>query len=208
MGFTVYPAPTSGGANPKSIAEFTASGTYVVPAGCTWLYVTAVGGGGGGGRGTSGDFNGVGGCSGYVVQRWVEVTGGSSHSVTIGAGGTGETSNNNGGTGGTTSLGSLISAAGATASSNGTQGKGQNPPPAINLRGSGTTLQPFGGGAGASGYPAPGTAVSASDGVTGSKAGGPGGGGYGAGGGGGGTTSSGVAAGGNGAQGYLVVVAY
>lgn len=91
--------------------EFTASGTFVVPAGVTSVWVTMCGGGGSGAvRTNTASAAATGGGSGFfVIQRPVSVTSGASITVTIGAGGTAVSTNGalNGNAGGDTSFGSL-----------------------------------------------------------------------------------------------------
>ena len=48
MPFDVYPSTMSSG-QPRDVQEFTSSGTYTVPSGCTWARIIAIGGGGSGG---------------------------------------------------------------------------------------------------------------------------------------------------------------
>ncbi len=90
---------------------FTASGTFVVPAGVTKLFVRVVGGGGGGARGGAAyGLSGGGGGAGGYAEKIIATTPGTSWAVTIGAGGSrGATV---GGTGGTSSFGANISATG------------------------------------------------------------------------------------------------
>lgn len=95
--------------------KYTANDTFVVPKGVTTIWVTGQGGGGAGGGAPSSNSSGAGGGSsgiGTIKQR-VAVVPGASHSVTIGAGGTG-VSGGTGNNGGTTSLGALVSLAGGT----------------------------------------------------------------------------------------------
>lgn len=75
--------------------------------------VLAIGGGGGGGSGfDSNDYGGGGGAGDFVSDVALSIDGGS-HTVTIGAGGSGPGSDVNAGSnGGTTSLGSLVTAIG------------------------------------------------------------------------------------------------
>lgn len=91
---------------------FTASGTFVVPAGVTRLKVKLVGGGGGGaGGGGVNGFSGGGGAAGGYAEGYLAVTPGASITATVGAGasaGGGTT----GGTGGTTSFSSISATGG------------------------------------------------------------------------------------------------
>ncbi|CAH2708992.1 Phage tail protein [Xanthomonas campestris pv. nigromaculans] len=196
-------------------ARFEASGTFVVPAGVTAIYVSAcAGGGGGGGGGTRADKSlgtethtaagGGGGGAGQSIQRMrFVVTPGVSHPIVIGAGGSiGAGSRTDGGygtagsAGGATVIGNLITLAAGQGGGGGFAGAGQ-----------------VGGATGGDGYPAGGDSssisVRAAYGVAGTGAscafggGGPGGRcagdttsasrkgyGFGAGGGGGGGVSS------------------
>lgn len=95
---------------------FTSSGTFTVPAGVSLIKVTVVGGGGGGGGGyQASNYSNAGGGTGGgggVAVGYVSVTPGSTHTVTIGAGGAGTNSWSNGSAGGTSSFGSVLSATG------------------------------------------------------------------------------------------------
>lgn len=79
---------------------FTASGTFVVPAGVTRVLVEGCGGGGGGGAASGASAGGGGGGGADSPPRIVVVTPGASVTVTIGAGGAGGTIAANGATGG------------------------------------------------------------------------------------------------------------
>jgi hypothetical protein len=78
-------------------ASFTASGTFVVPAGVTAVRCRALGGGGGGGGGgnigstsrASSCYGGAGGGAGMLLEQILEVKPGESLAVVIGAGGRG-----------------------------------------------------------------------------------------------------------------------
>jgi len=95
-----------------SIQTFTSTGTWTKPSGVRFVRVQVLGGGGGGGGATaSGTTTGAGAGGGYA-EEWIDVTGTSSETATVGAGGTGATSVATGGTGGTSSFGSLTSATG------------------------------------------------------------------------------------------------
>jgi len=89
------------------------SGTsYTTPAGCTAIYVEAVGGGGGGGGADSGGTTngaGCGGGAGAYAAKYFTVTASNSYAYAIGAGGTasaptGAGSGGDGGTGGSTTF--------------------------------------------------------------------------------------------------------
>lgn len=84
----------------------TASGTYTKPTGCRFAFITVLGGGGAGGgcQGGSSQWGGGGGGSGGVVAYgWRSMTGVTTLTATIGAGGTG-VSNADGNPGGNSSL--------------------------------------------------------------------------------------------------------
>jgi hypothetical protein len=86
-------------------AVFTASDTFVVPAGVTRAKVTVIGGGGAGG----------------MAVRWLSgLTPGTAIPVTVGAGGAAPSSAAQGGGGGTSSFGSYVSATGGTGGAGGT----------------------------------------------------------------------------------------
>ena len=103
---TVVQNPSAVFANSQT---FNGSGTFVVPAGVTKVFVmVCAGGGGGGGSGTEGNIQGPaagGGGSGFVTGI-VTVTPGSSVTVTVGAGGAG--GNANGGNGGNSAFGTFM----------------------------------------------------------------------------------------------------
>jgi hypothetical protein len=93
------------------------SGTFVVPANITKIYVRAWGGGGGGGAGQNGGAGGGGGAGGYA-EKIIAVTPAAEMTVTIGAAGAAA------GNGGSTSLDSEIVAPGGTAGSQGSSAGG------------------------------------------------------------------------------------
>lgn len=97
----------------QTTLTYTASGTFVPPAGVTSVSVVCRGGGGAGGGSTlnkyAGNGGGGGGCS---VNTSLTVTAGTSYNITVGIGGTGSTGN--GGNGGSSSFGSLLTAGGGT----------------------------------------------------------------------------------------------
>lgn len=104
---------------------FTASGSWVAPAGVTVVRVTGCGGGGGGGGGEDGTDGFTrtkcsGGAGGGAITSsiTVSVTPGSTYTVTIGAGGSGgaraATTASNGNDGGDTTFGSLATFIGAS----------------------------------------------------------------------------------------------
>lgn len=99
------------------VARFTASGSWVAPAGVFTVRVLAVGGGGGGGsaRSASAGYmsHGGGGGGGGVFDELLEVVPGTSYTVTIGTGGAGATATGAVGANGTnTTLGSIMTAPG------------------------------------------------------------------------------------------------
>jgi hypothetical protein len=97
---------------------FTASGTFIVPAGVTSAEVIVIGGGGGGGAsangsggGTVGNIGAGGGAGGYALRRTTGLTPGASVTVTVGAAGTAPAAAS-GGAGGSSSFGAFVSATG------------------------------------------------------------------------------------------------
>ena len=103
-----------GGASFKQVTvEFNSTTSWTVPADVTSLTIFACGGGGGGGRGPNDTTPGSGG-SGSALEQQVDVTPGSTHTITIGAGGAGAPSNGTDGSNGTdTTFGSILTAEGA-----------------------------------------------------------------------------------------------
>lgn len=98
------------------VAKFTASGSWVAPAGVFSVNVLAVGGGGGGG-GTTGSSGNLqlagGGGGGGVYDGPLAVTPGTTYTVTIGTGGAGATSGTGASSNGTnTTFGSILTAPG------------------------------------------------------------------------------------------------
>ena len=75
--------------NAQTTAPFTASGTWLCPAGVTTIQVEAYGGGGGGGFGgpTSKYGGGGGGGGAYSINSSVTVVPGTTYNITVGAGG-------------------------------------------------------------------------------------------------------------------------
>ena len=99
---------------------FTANGTWTKPDKLVGgqVFVTAIGGGGSGNSSSSG----LGGCSGaYIIRFPVDVSGTTSESITVGAGGAlinGGGINTAGNAGSPSSFGSLVSVDGAVAAGN------------------------------------------------------------------------------------------
>jgi hypothetical protein len=200
---------------PGGIQQFSANGTFTVPAGITTIYVTACAGGGGGAGGASSSScgGGGGGAGDFVFKSPYTVTPGASISITIGAAGTAGPANSAGGAGGNTVIGSLVTLTGGTggfapgnsaipgAGGGGNTG-GQGGSIVIVSFGSSASFGTGGTGgacflglAGRGGSCTPaGTAQSGSTGA-----------GFGAGGGGGGSSSSGGAVGGAGRPGYVII---
>lgn len=120
----------------SNIARFTASGTYIVPAGVTTIYVSGCAGGGGGGGGGSnntGNAAGSGGSGGgagqSIIRQLFTVTPGTIIAITIGSGGSGgggggqgSDSATNGTDGGNTVIGGLITLTGGLSGLRGQQG--------------------------------------------------------------------------------------
>ncbi len=106
------------GANPSwdsfSFSEtFGVNGTFTVPTGITNLYITMVAGGGGGGGAHAGTAGG--GSSGeFMIRHLYATTGGSTITVTVGAGGAGASAGNyDGNDGNDVSFGTLTVLGGA-----------------------------------------------------------------------------------------------
>lgn len=145
-------------------AKYTASGSFVVPAGVTTIYISGCGGGGGGGYSSATSSNisggGAGGGAGRsIIREPYTVTPGTTISITVGNAG-GDTSN-----GGNTVIGALVTLAGGSAGSPGVAGvvgtasggiggagypKGEDGSDAGNVAGTGCggngASTPFGGG--------------------------------------------------------------
>ncbi|MEC4350260.1 phage tail protein [Escherichia coli] len=122
------------GLHETGFATFTSSGRFIVPAGVTELWISAVAGGGGGGSGGGGDssfFGGGGGSGGAgesIVKRKFTVVPGSVIDISIGAGGIGSIASTATGSaptaGGDTVIGDLIRLHGGQPGVN--AGNGQN----------------------------------------------------------------------------------
>jgi hypothetical protein len=99
-----------------SVVNFDVSGSWTVPAGVLFAFIEAWGAGGGGGAGDGSSLGGLGGGGGLYAARYVAVTPGAIHAVTIGVGGNTSTApGNSGGSGGSTSVGALLTASGGGA---------------------------------------------------------------------------------------------
>lgn len=138
---------------------FTASGTFVIPAGVTKGELFEVGGGGAGGN-YSGSYPGNGGGSGYTLTRKAEdigwsdglpitLTPGETVIVTIGAGGAATTAA--GTTGGTTSFACIAGTFSATGGIGGPAGGGASPAGSGGSGGGGRGYSIAGGAGGADG---------------------------------------------------------
>lgn len=199
--------------------EFTASGSFVVPAGVTVVKIlTAGAGGGGGGGGGSGSGVGGGGGGGGGAGDFQEneyiVTPGETATVTIGAGGTSalgggvSSAGNQGGTGGTTTITFSTSAwsISTTGGNGGSGGGGSTTSPAAGTNGTFwsvgtvTAASNNGGGGGGSGFSSYPVGLAVGNGGAGSSAGSGSPGLFGGGGGGAKGTASNVQPGGNGGR--------
>lgn len=111
LGNTLYADSFLSKATVQKTEIITSTQTWTVPAGVSQLELIMCGGGGGGAWGASQSSGGGGGSVDYTV---LNVTPGSTHTITIGGGGAGAGSlNAKGSTGGTSSFGSLFSVLGA-----------------------------------------------------------------------------------------------
>ena len=145
----------------RHVETFNSSGTWISPVGTNLAFVS-VHGASAGGTGAGRYGQSLSGQTSLVGGAYVQVTGGGSHVITIGAGGaggtpvSGPTFGNNGGTGGTTSFDGRLTITGSTNSGNGS-GSGSTSLTALNpgastLVSTGTiTTQTTGGIAGGSG---------------------------------------------------------
>lgn len=193
------------------VTEFTGSGTYNKNLAARFIKVTVIGGGGGGGSSGNNYTTSNGGGGGGCAIKWIPNSAvGSTETVTVGAGGTGN-SGAAGTAGGTSSFGSHCSATGGGAGlawgSNGAAG-GTGSGGNINIAGgpssgnaeySTASADCIGAGGnsflGGGGY----VAGTASNGTTGGSYGGGGGGAH---------RTTGAVTGGSGAAGYVVVEEY
>jgi hypothetical protein len=209
---------------------FTASGSYVKPAGLVYAEVECQGGGGGGSgvsnsTASTADAGSSGGGGGYNKKIWLASDLSATETVTVGTGGTGgpatdagggagvassfktQIANGGGGGGATGNVGLARSAGGAGGGASGgdfTVAGGDGPNGAVIANGGGTspTVQAINGGASfLGGACRPGTSAAGSVGVNGQAYGGGGGGGY-------SRAASGAFAGGAGGAGVVIVTSY
>ena len=98
----------------KSVQVFTSSGTYTKPSGINTVKVICTGGGGGGAEGKSTFNYGGGGAAGGTAIDIIDVSGTSTVTVTVGAGGAQQTAGNGSGgnNGATSSFGSFCTGTG------------------------------------------------------------------------------------------------
>jgi len=102
------PPPPSVACSAPTEHSFTSSGTWIKPAGVTWIEVTVTGAGGGGAGNRGG-----GGGGGATSIGWLNAVSFSSVPVTVGKGGAGDRgTENSGSSGGTSSFGSYFAAQG------------------------------------------------------------------------------------------------
>lgn len=112
-----------GGGGLASLQVFTGDDTWTKPAGITKVRVLLVGGGGGGGGSviSTGALSGSGGAAGYA-EKFIDVTGTSEETITVGAGGTAGIGGNDGANGGSSSFGAFCSATAGLGGINSTSG--------------------------------------------------------------------------------------
>jgi hypothetical protein len=106
MGVSVFPVPSAASRYERTV-RITGTQSFTVPSDVSQLEVILCGGGGGGAWHPNNNNTGGGG-GGSVTYAVLAVTPGSSHTVTIGAGGSANAS------GGTSSFGSLLSITGGS----------------------------------------------------------------------------------------------
>lgn len=155
------PAQIAGMATAHGTQYFLASGTFTVPAGCTQVVVTLVGGGGAGGAGATANGSPLGGGGGsagayYLMVPVGGLTPGAQIAVTVGAGGL---ANGNyglvAGNGGSSSFGGYVSVVGGNGGNGGYcnyagRGMGAGGPAVGGLSGAGLAGAGANGGAGGS----------------------------------------------------------
>lgn len=128
-----WSAPAAGSGSLIRAPQILTSGTsYTTPAGCTAIYVEAVGGGAAGAAGGT-STTGYGGGSGAYAAKYFTVTASTAYTYAIGAGGTGS----NGAAGGNTTFtvgATTVTAGGGSASTGGTATNGD-----ANIRGGNAT---------------------------------------------------------------------
>ena len=96
----------------EKVAYITSTQSWTVPADVSQIEIILCGGGGGGTDSGQATAHGGFGGSGSAELAWLTVTPGSSHTVTIGAGGSTVSYNGTPSAGGTSSFGSLLSVTG------------------------------------------------------------------------------------------------
>lgn len=152
---------------------FTSSGSWTAPTGVSIVKVFLVGGGGGGAghvTNASRTQQGGGGGGGQVIEQYLNVTPGTSYTVTIGAGGSAGGASTTksltpGGVGGDSSFGSLLTAYGGGGGGSYQQANGAQPRPRYSVGGetgdgSQGALNGMAGGGGGAGIPFQGLNIS------------------------------------------------
>lgn len=113
----IFSGTSFSGSSPPTMQTFTANGTWTKPANCRKVKVTVVGAGGGGG--SSNSTGGGGGGGGGWAIKFIDVTGVSSQTVTVGIAGNKSNSSAAATAGGNTIFGSYHSANGGNPGANG-----------------------------------------------------------------------------------------